>query len=269
MQRIVVLLLFVLFTVNAVAQDVYYVTVIRGTVRKADKSLLKAGDKLEENTRLLFTDKNCRLLLLHPKKGRFVIEADPAKKQVGGEFFLFVKDNIHLQTESIKLSSRGDIGIDDFFTTRNADSIRLLFIGDTRFDLNGSGYSGADNHNNFFFLQYTGNNGKLYNSKLPVTQDSLCISESSFLFNGTAPVTDYDIKIGYMKQYNSSNRTIKQIGTFKPVFLPDSTCKKLLLTIKKITGGDKEKTIEEAYMELLALYGKPYIEKLNALYDQH
>lgn len=268
MQRIIVLLLFLLFTVNAMAQDFYYVTVVRGTVKKADKTLLKTGDKLEGNTRLLFADKTCRLLLLHPKKGRFVIEATEQKAQVGSEFFLYVKDNIHLQTESIRLSSRGDIGVDEFFTTRNTDGYRLLFIGNTKFDLNGSGYSGADNNNNFFFLQYTDSNGKLYNTKLLVAHDSLHINESSFLFNGEAPDSERDIKIGYIKQYNSSNREIKQIGTFRPVFLSDSACKQLLLTVKQIVGSNKEKVIEETYLELLSLYGKPYIETLNTLYDQ-
>lgn len=268
MQRIVVLLCFVLLAAHAIAQDFYYVTVIRGTVRKADKTLLKAGDKLEDNTRLIFADKTCRLLLLHPKRGRFIIEASSQKEQADGELLLFVKGNLHLQTKSIQLSSRGDIGIDDFFATGHSDSSRILFIGTTRFDLGGSAYAGTDNINNFFFLQYTGNDGKLHNSKLPVTQDSLYINESSFRFNGISPDPDLPVKIGYIKQYNSPNRVISQIGSFKPVFLPDSACKKLLLTLQQILGSNKDKILEEAYSELLTLYGKPYIETLSALYDQ-
>lgn len=252
---------------TAGAQDLYYVTVIHGMIRKEDKSVLKIGDKLTGDAKLSFANKDCRLLLLHPQKGRFVLETDKKNAAAPGEFTIFLKNNLHLQTQTLKLSSRGDIGIDDFFAARTADSPPLLFIGDTKFDLHNSGYQLQDLNNNFFFLQYASDDGKVYSSKLIITNDSLVINENSFLFNGVMLPDNKPIKIGYIKHFNS-DREVKQLTSFKPAFISVADCKKLLQTIKHTIGGSKEKVLEEAYTQLVYLYGKPYIETLSSIFDQ-
>lgn len=267
MRVLVILCFFITSLVTARAQDLYYVTVIRGTIKKEDKSVVKVGDKLSENAKLIFANKDCRVLLLHPQKGRFVLEADKKKDAPASEFAIFLKNNLHLQSETFKLSSRGDIGVDDFFSGRISDSTRLLFIGDTKFDLHHSGYLQDDHTNNFFFLQYVDVNGQVFNNKLNIVHDSLLINERSFLFGEDPVAVNRNVKIAYMKHYDS-NRDVKQINTFKPVFISERECKKLLQTIKQTIGGNKEKIIEEAYTQLMYAYGKPYIETLSSLFDQ-
>jgi len=160
MRFLVILFFLMLYTVTTSAQDFYYVTVIRGTVKKEDKSILKIGDKLLVDAKLIFVNKDCRLVLLHPQKGRFVLEPEKTAGGPTGELLVFVKNHLHLQMQTLKLSSRGDMGIDDFFSRRNSDSSNLLFIGNTKFDLKQSGYLQADTINNFFFLQYSAADGQ-------------------------------------------------------------------------------------------------------------
>ncbi len=253
--------------VTAGAQDQYYVTMIHGTIRKEDKSVLKVGDKLPENAKLLFANKDSRLLLLHPQKGRFVLEADKKNAASPGEFAIFLKNNLHLQNQTLKLSSRGDVGVDDFFSGKTSDSSHLLFIGDTKFDLHNSGYQLDDPKNNFFFLQYASADGKVYSNRLVIKNDSLIINENSFLFNGTMLPANAEVKIGYIKHFDS-NRELRQINSFRPAFMSAADCKKLLQTIKHTIGGSKEKILEEAYTQLIYLYGKPYIETLSSIFDQ-
>ena len=267
MRVLIISCLLVLYVAVAGAQDYYYVTVIRGVIRKEDRSVLKTGDKLSADAKLLFANKDCRLLLLHPQKGRFILEPGSKEAQSSGEFSLFLKSYLRLQTETVKLSSRGDVGVDDFFTTRNTEGSRLLFIGDTKFDLNHSGYIITDPDNNFFFLQYIDTEGKVYNNKLLTAHDSLLINETSFLFNESLPADKREVKLAYVKNYNS-NREVKQVATFKPVFYSAAECKKLILTTRQTIGGTREKIIEEVYSQLLYLYGKPYIETLNYLFER-
>ncbi|MDB5209715.1 MAG: hypothetical protein JWQ30_542 [Sediminibacterium sp.] len=267
MRVLVISCFFITCLVTARAQDLYYVTVIRGTIKKEDRSVVKVGDKLPENAKLLFANKDCRLVLLHPQKGRFVLEADKKKEAPANEFALFLKNNLHLQSETLKLSSRGEIGVDEFFSGRKSDSMPLLFIGDTKFDLRHSGYLLDDLANNFFFLQYVAVDGQVLNNKLNIVHDSLVINENSFLAGENQSPGNKNVTLAYMKHY-TSNRESRQIHTFKPVFLSERDCKKLLQTIKQTIGGSKEKIIEEAYTQLMYAYGKPYIETLSSLFDQ-
>ncbi|MES2330929.1 MAG: hypothetical protein V4539_15105 [Bacteroidota bacterium] len=267
MRVLVISCFFIICSVTARAQDLYYVTVIRGTIKKEDRSAVKVGDKLPEKAKLLFANKDCRLVLLHPRKGRFVLEADQKKEAPASEFALFLKNNLHLQSETLKLSSRGEVGVDEFFSGRKSDSTRLLFIGDTKFDLHHSGYLQDDLTNNFFFLQYVAVDGQALNNKLNIVDDSLVINENSFLGGENQSLENKSVTLAYMKHYKS-NREIRQINTFKPVFLSERDCKKLLQTIKQTIGGTKEKIIEEAYTQLMYAYGKPYIETLSSLFEQ-
>lgn len=267
MRLLIISFCLMLFCVIAGAQDFYYVTVIRGAVKKEDKSILKTGDKLLEDAKLIFANKDCRLLLLHPQKGRFVLEPEKISGEPKGELLLFLKNKLHLQTQTMRLSSRGDIGVDDFFLIKNPDSANLLFIGDTKFDLRYSGYLQADTSNNFFFLQYSAADGKVYNNKLSIMHDSLNFNKSSFLFNGIMPANNRKVKIGYIKDFDH-NREIKQIAAFVPIFMSAGDCQKMMGTIKQTIGGSKEKIIEEAYIQLYFLYGKPFIETLNSIFDQ-
>ena len=72
MKHLIILFFLLLYTVGASAQDFYYVTVMRGMIRKEDRSVLKMCDKILLDEKLIFSDRNCRLVLLHPRHGRLV-----------------------------------------------------------------------------------------------------------------------------------------------------------------------------------------------------
>ena len=90
------------------ANDVYFVTVIKGRVTKADKAPLKVGEKLHYRDKVIFSGKDDMVVLLHPEKGRFVVTPDATPQDASGGFFVFLNDNLHLQSHRVSLSSRGD-----------------------------------------------------------------------------------------------------------------------------------------------------------------
>lgn len=266
MQRILVYLVVLIISTTVEAQDLYYVTLVRGIVKKADGSVLKTGDQLPANAKLNFSDNTCRLLLLHPQKGRFIVEPKQTKSAIRGEMMIFLQDHLQFLTQSFQLSSRGEgENLDQYFSTRTSDSIHLLFIGETRFDLHNSGYETTDSANQFFFLQYVTVNGQAINHKLSSVNDTLLIPEASFQLNGILPGGDQTWKLGYVKNY--SRRDIVQIASFKPVFITEEVCKSFLKIIRQKMGNDRNKIMEEAYQELIVLYGKPSVENLYFLID--
>lgn len=266
MQRILAYLVVLIISTSVESQDLYYVTLVRGIVKRENGSVLKTGDQLVPNAKLYFSDKTCRLLLLHPKKGRFLLEAKQTNTTNRGEIILFLQNQLQFQNQTFQLSSRGvQESFEQFFSIRTSDNARLLFIGDMRFDLHNSGYTTSDSLNKFFFLQYVSENGQAVNHKLSTFRDTLMIPAQSFQINGVLPATHPVWKLGYVKNY--ALRDIQQIASFEPVLLREEACKKLIEIIMHTIGNNREKIMEEAYLQLSMMYGKPSIENLYFLID--
>lgn len=248
------------------ANDVYFVTVIKGKVTKADKAPLKVGEKLHYRDKVIFSGKDDMVVLLHPEKGRFVVTPDATPQDASGGFFVFLNDNLHLQSHRVSLSSRGDPDLEAFFSVNAAINENLLLIGETRIGVHSSDYKINNAENDFFFLQYTPAGGKPSSNKLLVINDSLVIKKEDFLFNGNYPADSIEVKLGFMKNY-AADRKITKISSFKPVFMTVRECRDFLLAVKQSKKKNKEEIIEESITELYYFYGKPDQRTVQLIYD--
>jgi hypothetical protein len=225
------------------------------------------GDKLAFQEKVIFSQKDGRLILLHPQKGRFIIEPLHTQPEPSGEYFVYLQNNLFPNNQTVKLSSRGGGDLDEFFTTNPSVSKSLLFIGDARISLDNSEYRINDPVNDFFFLQYSPAGGKPSSNKLIVLHDSLLLNRSDFIFNGKAPADSEEVKLGFMQNY-ATDKKVTRINSFIPVFMSTEDCKNILRTIQLTIGKNKDKVIEEAMTELYYNYGKPDRNLLGDIYDE-
>ena len=250
------------------SQDIYYVTLVKGEIKRTDATKIKVGDKLESLEKLVFSKKDGRLILLHPQKGRFILEPGNTKQASSGEYLVSLMNNLlNMNYEKMKLSSRGTEDLDDLFTMDTTINDHLLFIGETKIDMDISKYRIKDTLNDFFSIRYTNASGKLLSRKLSVVNDSLLIKRTDFLFEGKEPVGQEEVRLAFT-QGNGEERKITEIVSFKPIFMTLGDCKMLIKTIKDLLGNEKNKVIAEAAIQLYHNYGKPEKDKLSEIYDQ-
>ncbi len=255
------------FTSIVLSQDIYFVTFVKGEIKRANSANIKVGDKLAFQEKVIFSKKDGRLILLHPQKGRFVVEPGHGQPEPSGEYLIYLKNNLVPSNEKVKLSTRGDADLDEFFTVNTSISRSLLFIGESRVSLDNTKYRINDAGNDFFFLQYTPVSGKSSNNRLTVKNDSLRISNTDFLFNGREPTDSEEVKIGFIQNY-SKEKKVTKISSFRPRFMGRDECKNIMKAIKASLGNNKEKVIAEAMTQLYYNFGKPDKNILNAIYDE-
>ena len=268
--NIIAFLMMLFFGLSVRAQnnpnDIYFVTVIKGKVTKADKAPLKVGEKLHYRDKVIFSSKEDMVVLLHPEKGRFVVTPTVNPDDPSAGLFAFLSDNLHLQSHRVSLSSRGDPDLEAFFSVNPAINENLLLIGETKIGIHSSDYKINNAENDFFFLQYTPAGGKPSSNKLRVINDSLVIKKEDLLFNGSYPADSIEVKLGFMKNY-AADRKITKISSFKPVFMTVQECRDFLLAVKQLKKKSKEEIIEESVTELYYFYGKPDQRTVQLIYD--
>ena len=100
------LLPFALFFITAgtAAQEKYTVAEIKGIVLRTDSSRLKAGVQLSLKDTIIFTSKEAVVILLHPKKGRYIMKGQDAQKKNNTAFILILKD-LELYSKRVRASS--------------------------------------------------------------------------------------------------------------------------------------------------------------------
>jgi hypothetical protein len=269
-RRKMIFFLFLVFSCTRIAfsQDTYFVTFVKGEIKRSNSTKIKVGDKLLSQEKVIFSQKDGRLILLHPQKGRFIIEPLHTQPEPTGEYFVYVQNNLIPNNQTVKLSSRGGGGdLDEFFTVNTSISKSLLFIGDTRVSLDNSKYRIKDPGNDFFFLQYSPAAGKSSTNKLIVLHDSLQLNRSDFVFNGKAPADTEEVKLGFIQNY-ATEKKVTKISSFIPVFMSLEDCRNILKTIRQTLGNNRGKVIEEAMIELSYNYGKTDRDILGDIYDE-
>jgi len=266
-KRIAGLFLIFFMYSSAYAQDVYYVTFVKGDIKKSNAVKIKVGDKLLFQESVIFSTKDCKLILLHPQKGRFVIEPGNVTKQPSGEYLGYIKNNLLPDIKKVRLSSRGKEDLESWFTTDTTINENLLFIGETRIFFDTTIFRIKDPANDFFFLRYTANQHKLFTNRLQVRKDTLVIHPSGFVFNDTLLPYGEEVFIAFVENYSTQKNTA-EIAYFKPVSMSMAECKKIMQTIKKALGKNKEKVVEETFSLLYKNYGKPDMKVLEAIYDR-
>ena len=110
MKKYVICLSLIAWASIVSAQDSYFVTVIKGAVTKVDGAVLKTGAKITLEEKLVFTNKESLVILLHPAKGRYIVSPANATASKSNKLILLVKDYLQIHAENVRLSSRS---IDD------------------------------------------------------------------------------------------------------------------------------------------------------------
>jgi hypothetical protein len=251
------------------AQESYFVTIVKGSVLKADGSAIKPGSKLLLTDKVSLGTKESLLILLHPSKGRIVVSPQTATANKDNKFVLLIKDYFDLNQKAVRLSSRTlddmPLSLEDYFKTDADINSNCLVIDTLKVKLPRT-YANADNRENFFFLQLS--SAKPVNHKLQCRNNMLYITKEDIFFKDSLYKKSMgQLNLGYMENY-SGNKNVKYIAVIEPVFITGETCSNNISIIKKTLKGKAEKEIlEEIYTQMYYLYGKPDELALKEIYS--
>lgn len=269
MKKFVLLPLLLLCMATGFAQESYFVTIVKGSVLKADGSAIKPGSKLLLTDKVSLGTKESLLILLHPSKGRIVVSPQSTAPTKDNKFVLLIKDFLDLNQKSVRLSSRTlddmPLSPEDYFKTDEDINKNLLIIDTLKVKLPRT-YANTDNKENFFFLQLS--SAKPVNHKLQCRNNILYITKEDIFFKDSLyKKTDGQLNLGYMENY-SKNKNVKYIAVVEPVFITKETCSNNINVIKKTLKGKPEKEIiQEVYTQMYYLYGKPDEQALKEIYS--
>lgn len=252
------------------AQDSYFVTVVKGKASRLDGSVIKPGSKLLLTDKVKLGSKESVIILLHPAKGRFVVSSQNAKTSPDNMFVILVKDFLELHANNVRLSSRavGEplISLELFFKTDPAINSKFLVIDTLRVKLPGRAYADADNRENFFFLQLVA--PKPMNHKLRVLDKTLLISREDLVFNNTLyNKTAGLLNLGYLENYSTGKKT-RLVCPIEAAFMSKEECLEIMQGIREaMSGSTDSEIIQEIYTQIYQMYGKPDVQMLMDLYS--
>jgi hypothetical protein len=269
MKKFVLIPFLLLCMATSFAQESYFVTIVKGSVSKADGSAIKPGSKLLLTDKVSLGTKESLLILLHPSKGRIVVSPQAAATTKDNKFVLLIKDFLDLNQKNVRLSSRTlddmPLSLEDYFKTDADINSNLLVIDTLKVRLPRT-YANADNKENFFFLQLS--SAKPVNHKLQCRNNILYITKEDIFFNDSLyKKTAGQLNLGYIENY-SSNKNVKYIAVIEPVFISKETCGNVISVIKKTLKGKPEKEIlQEVNTQIYYLYGKPDELAIKEIYS--
>ena len=269
MKKYVLVLLLLMCIITCFAQESYFVTIVKGSVSKADGSAVKPGSKLLLTDKVSLGTKESLLILLHPSKGRIVVSAQTATASKDNKFVLLIKDFLELSQNNVRLSSRTlddmPLSLEDYFKT-DADINNNFLVIDTLKVRLPRAYVKADNKENFFFLQLS--SARPVNHKLQCRNNILYITREDILFGDSLyKNTDGQVNLGYIENY-SGDKKVKFITPVEPVYITKETCGNAIKLIKKTLKAKSEKEIlQEVYVQLYYLYGKPDEQAIKDVYS--
>ncbi len=269
MKKFLLLPLLLLCLATSFAQESYFVTIVKGSVSKADGSAIKPGSKLLLTDKVRLGTKESLLILLHPSKGRIVVSPQATAPTKDNKFVLLIKDFMELSQKSVRLSTRTmedmPMPLQDYFETDEEINTKFLIIDTLKVKLTRA-YVNTDNKENFFFLQLS--SAKPVNHKLQCRNNILYITREDIFFKDSLyKKTDGELNLGFMENY-SKNKNAKYIAVVEPVFITKETCGNAIAVIKKTLKGKPEKDIlQEVYTQLYYMYGKPDERAVKEIYS--
>lgn len=269
MKKFALMPLLLLCMATSFAQESYFVTIVKGSVSKADGSAIKPGSKLLLTDKVSLGTKESLLILLHPSKGRIVVSAQSATPSKDNKFVLLIKDFLDLNQQNIRLSSRtlddAPLSLEDYFKTDPDINSNVLVIDTLKVKLPRT-YDKVENKENFFFLQLSA--AKPVNHKLQCRNNILYITKEDISFSdGLYKKSDGQLNLGYIENY-SSDKKVKFITPLEPVFINKEECSSAIKAIKKTLKGKPEKDIlQEVYTQIYYLYGKADEQALKEIYS--
>lgn len=248
-------------------QHYYYVTLVKGDVYRKDGAQIVEGMKILFNEKVTFKSSEGLLILLSDKE-RFIVS--PSLDGRTSKLEKLIGESLHIHAKNIRLSSRGESEVDirDYFRVNIKYNDKIL-IPDSilRLPVNVGEFSHIDNIENFFFLQLTNKNGKVFNHLLSVVNNSLEIGSADFMLDGKLfSGEDGMITLRFVRNRSSENPD-QFVCKFTPYFISMEKMQSIIGAVRHGMQGQEETSIiDEIYTELYLLYGKPDRSLIRQLY---
>ena len=245
-------------------EEKYYVTFVKGKViNQKTQQVVKVGDALNPDDKLVFGDRTAKVSFISPGKGRFDINSNVAKANAHNELLAILKSSLVPASSTYHLSTRSLTfeGYDPatYFSSVPTNDRVLLIRSEVlpikpSYKLDGS---------NFFFLQFTAD-GKTVTRKVDQTANGLVFSDRLFQ-TGSGAIVDR-VNLCYQSNASGASRS-SVVASFVPVLADKEdvlTQVNLLKTMLNIT--DKKELKAELTNHIFDNYGKIGAEELGRLF---
>jgi hypothetical protein len=223
---------------------VYYVTFVRGNVKVASTGkALKISDKINENDKLVFADKDSKISCISPTKGRFDITPHEENYSKQREWVTILKNALVPSSPKRQFSTRGDsLKTNDPkkpFPNNLPDEKVLIPENEwininPAFDLSGN--------NSYVYLQYSVNGAEV-TRVLPSKGQAIQFDKSLFVNRKNEAVSPEKIGKVNMVYRDTSDATakIKTITRFRPILISVEDFQKQVAVLKMNLEAMKKK----------------------------
>ncbi len=249
MKNIFTLLCFVLLSTWANAQETYYVTFVKGTVKGANGVALKVNDLLKSSDRITFSSGLDLVAVIGTKSGRQVLK--PATGSKGPVLNSMVGDI--LNPGSARLSTRSGLLLNIIDLQSHFGKERYAVLGSTRLPISPDSF--PQNEKTFFFLSYS-YNGEMVNKKLSFLGDTLILNASEILQVDGKAINDADISNTQLKYKGATGVIV--VSTARFTFPNETEVKSSLAVLNDNLvkqGVTKDNRISEMYAFVCEYYG--------------
>jgi hypothetical protein len=252
----------------AQTKEIYRVVKVRGNIQhKTLKRPIAVGDAITPQDQLQFSNPQAAAVIMSNKRGRFTLQALPAKAGTPAQnLWTFVKTVMLPVKSNGLLSTRGGTepegivsDLQDYFGQEN-----FFFIG-TPAHIRVSQKVYPLQKNQYFVYRYE-YRGKPVNKRIDASQDTLILDEDRlYSVEGKHLMLPDSVKaqIFYLK----SQEEASLITTFTPVFISESQLKrdiKLVLDLLRPEKLAPKQLKDQLYQHVTDLYGKTDLHLFDA-----
>jgi len=258
------LLVFIWISALVMPPEKYYVTFVKGKVTNhKTQKVIKVGDVLSPDDKLIFSDRTAKVSFISPGKGRFDINPNATKAANGNELLAVVKSSLIPASSTYHLSTRSLIfeGYDPItYFSSGATNDRILLI---RSELLPIKPSYKLDRSNFFFIQFT-SQGQTITRKLDQTPKGLIFSDH--LFQTASGVMAGKVSLCYQTNASGMARS-SVIASFIPVLADKEEINTQVRLIEDmLKSADRKKLKVELSNHIFDNYGKIGSEELSRLF---
>jgi len=251
--------LLALCTTTIFSQDLpFTVTDIKGVVLLNKTDTLKIGERISENSDIIFTNKHSALELLNSKTKEFHYISPLSASDKNEEYSTSIKDYFITLHNAM---TRGDDEIKTLkkFVEHYSNPMFLIFDENKiMVDIPSLVLDSI----NFLFVNYK-YQGKEINIKLKTEYGYLTINEDIFIVKDKLIIPESIVKIGY---YNSVKKeSVILVHNFEPKFLNHCECLKDIINrtelLLSLSNSNASEISELLYLYMVSNFG--FIDKVN------
>jgi len=246
---------------STIPVEKYYITFIKGkAVLATTQHLLKVGDVLTAEDKILFDSKSSKISCINAAKGRFDLQPLSSKSGNEQELYAILKSGLIPTASSYSLSTRSIVfeGNDPvlYFAAPETQG-RVLILEREPFLVKAT-YKMDDS--NFFFIQFEENGGKT-TKRISQKGRYLIFSKDTFSTNKGAPAAM--VSLCYQSLENGQVQSTILVD-FHPILTTSQEIRLEVGVIRKISGAKDSKHLKSAIINhIFENYGKIGAEELS------